>query len=157
MARIENPLLLSIYGQLVDKILAETQNIEEANERLRELGRTMAEQIYLTTDIVEKTKDEVLTREDVAKLVEVVFRVLFDRKPTEIDMETARGSVRVSDSNCVWCQDVNLEGMPGFGYCEVFSGILEAILKYKGVDARVFEETCRATGGVTCSWNVRLV
>ncbi len=156
MARIENPLLLSIYGQLVDKILAETKNIEEANERLRDLGRSMAEQIYLTTEIVDKTKDTVLTREDVAKLIEVVYKILFDRKPSEIDMESARGSVRISDTSCLWCQDVNLEGMRGFGYCEVFSGILQAILEYKGVEAKVFEETCKATGGASCSWNVRL-
>ncbi|MHA1215866.1 MAG: hypothetical protein ACTSPE_11305 [Candidatus Thorarchaeota archaeon] len=156
MARIENPLLLSIYGSLVDKILAETSNIEEANERLRELGRGMAEQIYLTTEIVEKTKETIMTREDVAKLIEVVYKVLYDRKPTEIDMESARGSVRISDKDCIWCQDVNLEGMRGFGYCEVFSGILEAILAFKGVEAKVFEESCKATGGSACSWNVRL-
>ncbi|MCF2136031.1 MAG: hypothetical protein K9W43_02225 [Candidatus Thorarchaeota archaeon] len=156
MARIENPLLLSIYGQLVDKILAETNNIEEANERLRDLGRSMAEQIYLTTEIVDKTKDTIMTREDVAKLIETVYKTLFDRKPSEIDMESARGSVRVTDTSCVWCQDVNLEGMRGFGYCEVFSGILQAILEYKGVEAKVFEETCKATGGAACSWNVRL-
>ncbi len=156
MARIENPLLLSIYGQLVDKILAETGNIEEANERLRELGRSMAEQIYLTTEIVDKTKDTVMTREDVAKLIETVYKTLFDKKPSEIDMESARGSVRVTDTSCIWCQDVNLEGMHGFGYCEVFSGILQAILEYKGVEAKVFEESCHATGGSACTWNVRL-
>ncbi|NHI83708.1 MAG: hypothetical protein EAX81_05345 [Candidatus Thorarchaeota archaeon] len=156
MAKIENPLLLSLYAQWVDGILAETDNIEDANERLRELGREMGSHIYLNTEIAEKTKDTVMTREDVSKLVETIYKVLFNKKPTDIDMKTARGSVRVTDDECVWCQDVTLEGMRGFGYCEGFSGIVEAILRFKGVEAEVFQESCRATGAGSCTWNIRL-
>jgi len=156
MPKTENPLLLSMYGQVVDKTLEQTKNIEEANARLREMGREMGRQIYLTTDLVEKTKETITTREDVTKLVDSLFRILFDRKPTEIDMESARGSVRVSDGSCVWCQEVNLEGMRGFGYCEVFSGILESILSFKGVESKVFEESCHALGAPVCTWNIRL-
>jgi hypothetical protein len=71
-------------------------------------------------------------------------------------MKTARGSIRVSDDDCLFCQEVNLEGMRGFGYCEVFSGILESILEFKGVDAKVFQELSRALGAEECVWNVRL-
>jgi hypothetical protein len=157
MPKIENPLLLSLYSYHVERVLAETSNIDEANQKLRDIGYEIGQQIYLNTEIVEKTKDNVTTREDVAKLIEVVFKVLYDRRPTDVDMRTARGSVRISDQNCVWCQEVNLEGMQGFGYCEIFSGILEAILEVKGVDARVFQEQSRATGANMCVWNVRLI
>ncbi len=156
MPKIENPLLLSFYAYYVDKILSETSNIDEANQRLRDLGRAIGQQIYLNTEIVEKTKDNVTTREDVSKLIEVVYKVLYNKKPTDVDMKTARGSVRISDKDCVWCQEVNLEGMRGFGYCEIFSGILESILEFKSVDAKVFQEMCRATGADICVWNVRL-
>ena len=157
MPKIENPLLISLYSYYVEKILAETESIEEANQRLRDLGKEIGEQVYLNTEIVEKTKDSVTTREDVAKLIETVYRVLFEKRPKDVDMKTARGSVRITDDQCVWCQEVNLEGMRGFGYCEVFSGILEQILEFKGVDAKVFQELSRATGADTCVWNVRLV
>ncbi|MHA1615115.1 MAG: hypothetical protein ACTSYJ_09740 [Candidatus Thorarchaeota archaeon] len=156
MPKIENPLLLSLYAHYVDKILSETSNIDEANQRLRDLGREIGEQIYLNTEIVEKTKASVTTREDVSKLIDVVYKILYDKKPTDVDMKTARGSVRISDKECVWCQEVNLEGMRGFGYCEIFSGILESILELKSVDAKVFQEMCRATGAEMCVWNVRL-
>ncbi len=156
MPKIENPLLLSFYAYYVDKILSETSNIDEANQKLRDLGREIGQQIYLNTEIVEKTKASVTTREDVAKLIDVVYKVLYDKKPTDVDMKTARGSVRISDKECVWCQEVNLEGMRGFGYCEIFSGILESILEFKSVDAKVFQEMCRATGADICVWNVRL-
>ena len=71
-------------------------------------------------------------------------------------MKTAEGSIRVSDGNCIFCQEVNLEGMRGFGYCEIFSGILEAILEFKGVDANVFQMYSRALGADECVWNIRL-
>jgi hypothetical protein len=157
MPKIENPLLISLYSYYVEKTLAETESIEEANERLRELGREIGQQVYLNTEIVEKTKDNVTTREDVAKLIETVYRVLYDKKPRDVDMKSARGSVRISDDNCVWCQEVNLEGMRGFGYCDIFSGVLESILEFKGVNAKVFQEMSRATGSEMCVWNVRLV
>jgi hypothetical protein len=157
MPKTENPLLLSLYAHYVDHVLAETSNIDQANQKLRDLGYDLGQQIYLNTDIVERTKDSVTTREDVAKLIEIVFKILYDKRPTDVDMRTARGSVRIADQNCVWCQEVNLEGMQGFGYCEIFSGILESILEFKGVDARVFQEQCRATGGAMCVWNVRLI
>lgn len=157
MPNIDNPLLLSFYAYYVDKILSETSNIDEANQRLRDLGHDIGQQIYLNTEIVDKTKANVTTREDVAKLIDVVYKVLYDKKPTDVDMKTARGSVRISDRECVWCQEVNLEGMRGFGYCEIFSGILETILEFKSVDAKVFQEMCRATGADMCVWNVRLV
>ena len=157
MPKIENPLLLSFYAYYVDKILSETSNIEEANQRLRDLGREIGQQIYLNTEIVEKTKANVTTREDVSKLIDVVYKILYDKKPSDVDMKTARGSVRISDKECVWCQEVSLEGMRGFGYCEIFSGILESILEFKSVDAKVFQEMCRATGADMCVWNVRLV
>ena len=157
MPKIENPLLISLYSHYVEKILAETESIEDANERLRELGREIGQQVYLNTEVVEKTKENVTTREDVAKLIEIVYRVLYDKKPRDVDMKTARGSVRISDDECVWCQEINLEGMRGFGYCEVFSGILESILEFKGVDAKVFQEMSKATGADACVWNVRLV
>ncbi len=156
MPKIENPLLLSFYAYYVDKILSETSNIEEANQRLRDLGREIGQQIYLNTEIVEKTKANVTTREDVSKLIDVVYKILYDKKPTDVDMKTARGSVRISDKECVWCQEVSLEGMRGFGYCEIFSGILESILEFKSVEAKVFQEMCRATGADMCVWNVRL-
>ncbi|TFG34699.1 hypothetical protein EU527_01880 [Candidatus Thorarchaeota archaeon] len=156
MPKIENPLLLSLYSYYVDKVLSETSNIDEANQKLRDLGREIGQQIYLNTEIVEKTKDSVTTREDVSKLIEVVFKALYDKKPSDVDMKTARGSVRISDTDCVWCQEINLEGMRGFGYCEIFSGILEQILEFKGVEAKVFQESCRATGSEVCVWNVRL-
>jgi hypothetical protein len=157
MPKIENPLLISLYSHYVEKILSETTSIDEANQRLRDLGTEIGQQVYLNTEIVEKTKDNVTTREDVAKLIEIVYRVLFDKKPKDIDMKTARGSVRITDDECVWCQEVNLEGMRGFGYCEVFSGILESVLQFKGVDAKVFQESSQATGAEACVWNVRLV
>lgn len=157
MPKIENPLLISLYSHYVEKVLAETNNIEEANQRLRDLGSEIGQQVYLNTEIVEKTKDNVTTREDVAKLIETTYRILFNKKPKDVDMKTARGSVRITDDQCVWCQEVNLEGMRGFGYCEVFSGILESILEFKGVDAKVFQEMSRATGADVCVWNVRLV
>lgn len=156
MPKTENPLLLGLYSYFVDKVLSETSNIDEANQKLRDLGREIGQQIYLNTEIVEKTKESVTTREDVAKLIEIVFKALYDKKPTDIDMKTARGSVRISDTSCVWCQDVNLEGMRGFGYCEIFSGILEQILQFKGVEAKIFQEMSRATGSDSCVWNVRL-
>jgi hypothetical protein len=157
MPKVDNPLLISLYSHYVEKILSETDSIDEANQRLRDLGSEIGQQIYLNTEIVEKTKDSVTTREDVAKLIEVVYKVLYDKKPKDIDMKTARGSVRITDDNCVWCQEVNLEGMRGFGYCEVFSGILQTILEFKGVDAKVFQEMSHATGADACVWNVRLV
>ena len=157
MADLENPLFVSLYGQIVEKILAETSNVEEANQKLRDLGKEMGSQLYLSTEIADKTKDNIVTREDVSKLIESLFKILFNKKPSDIDMETARGSIRVSDESCLFCQDVNLEGMRGFGYCEVFSGILESILEFKGVEATVFQELCRALGAQECVWNVRLV
>ncbi len=157
MPKIENPILISLYSHYVEKTLSETDNIDEANQRLRDLGREIGQQVYLNTEIVEKTKDTVNTREDVAKLIEIVYKILFNKRPKDVDMKTARGSVRITDDNCVWCQEVNLEGMRGFGYCEVFSGILESILEFKGVDAKVFQEMSRATGADACIWNVRLV
>ncbi len=157
MPKIENPILISLYSHYVEKTLSETDNIDEANQRLRDLAREIGQQVYLNTEIVEKTKDSVNTREDVARLIETVYKILFDKKPKDVDMKTARGSVRITDDNCVWCQEVNLEGMRGFGYCEVFSGILESILEFKGVDATVFQEMSRATGADACIWNVRLV
>ena len=156
MVKTENPLLLSLYGHIVDGILQETSNIEEANEQLRQIGATIGSNLYLNTEIAEKTKDTITTREDVSKLVEVVFRNLLDKKPTDIDMDSARGSIRVSDKDCVWCQEVNLEGMRGFGYCEIFSGIMGSILEFKGVQAKVFQELSKATGSETCIWNIRL-
>ena len=157
MPKTDNPLLLSLYAHYVDKVLSETTNIDEANQKLRDIGYEIGQQIYLNSEIAEKTKDSVTTREDVAKLIEVVFKTLYDKRPADVDMKTARGSVRISDQNCVWCQEVNLEGMHGFGYCEIFSGILESILEVKGVEARVFQEQSRATGANMCVWNVRLV
>ena len=157
MPKIENPLLISLYSYYVEKVLSETENIEEANQRLRDLGREIGQQVYLNTEIVEKTKDNVTTREDVAKLIEIIYRTLYEKKPRNVDMKTVRGSVRITDDACVWCQEVNLEGMRGFGYCEVFSGILESVLEFKGVDAKVFQEMSHATGADACVWNVRLV
>ncbi len=156
MVKTENPLLLSLYGHIVDGILQETSNIEEANDQLRQIGATIGSNLYLNTEIAEKTKDTITTREDVSKLVEVVFRTLLNRKPTDIDMDSARGSIRVSDKDCLWCQEVNLEGMRGFGYCEIFSGIMESILEFKGVQAKVFQEMSKATGSERCIWNIRL-
>ena len=122
MPKVENPLLVSFYANIVDKVLSETSNIDEANQKLRDLGHEIGQQIYLNTEIVDKTKD----------------------------------SVTISDKECIWCQEVHLEGMLGFGYCEIFSGILEKILEFKGVDAKVFQEMSRATGAEMCVWNVRL-
>ena len=156
MVKTENPLLLTIYGNIVDKILESTSNIEEANDQLRALGQELGSNLYLNTEIGDKTKDTISTREDVAKLVEVIFKILLDKKPTDIDMDSARGSIRVSDRDCVWCQEINIEGMRGFGYCEIFSGILQSILEFKGVDAKVFQELSKATGADACVWNIRL-
>ncbi|MFW9907106.1 MAG: hypothetical protein ACFFEF_00915 [Candidatus Thorarchaeota archaeon] len=156
MPKVENPLLLTIYTHMVEKILGETNNIEEANEHLRGVGREIGSHLYLNTEIADKTKDTINTREDVAKLVDVVYKVLYEKKPQDVDMDSARGSIRVSDRNCVWCQEVSLEGMRGFGYCEIFSGIMEAILEFKGVQAKVFQEMSRATGSDLCVWNIRL-
>lgn len=156
MAKIENPLLLTMYTHIVDKILEETKNIEEANEALREIGRSIGSHLYLNTEIVDKTKETITTREDVAKLVDVVYKILYNKRPQDVDMDSARGSIRVSDKNCVWCQEISLEGMRGFGYCEIFSGIMESILQFKGVQAKVFQEMSRATGSDHCVWNVRL-
>jgi hypothetical protein len=156
MAKIENPLFLSLYAYNVEKVLEQTSNIDEANQKLRDLGADLGQHLFLNTEIANKTKDTIQTREDVSKLIETSFKILFDRKPTECDMESARDSIRVADKDCVFCQDVNLEGMRGFGYCEVFSGILESLLKLKGVDVKVFQEMSKATGSEMCVWNVRL-
>jgi hypothetical protein len=156
MAKIENPLFLSLYAHSVEAVLEKTNNIDAANQQLRDLGRGLGQHLFLNSEIASKTKDTIQTREDVTKLIEVTFRTLFNRKPSDLDMESARGSVRVADKDCIFCQEVNLEGMRGFGYCEVFSGILEALLEFKGVESKVFQEMSKATGADMCVWNVRL-
>ncbi|MHA2374963.1 MAG: hypothetical protein ACXAB9_02275, partial [Candidatus Thorarchaeota archaeon] len=65
MPKTENPLLLTLYSHIVDGVLDATSNIEEANQRLREIGSEIGSQMYLNTEISEKTKDTVTTREDV--------------------------------------------------------------------------------------------
>jgi hypothetical protein len=84
MPKTDNPLLLSLYGHYVEEVLSKTSNIDEANEALRELGRSLGQQIYLNTEIVEKTKDNITTREDVAKLIDVIFRALSVLKMTTV-------------------------------------------------------------------------
>lgn len=76
MAKIQNPLLLTLYSKYVDEVLSSTASIEDANQRLRDLGREIGSQVYLTTEIVDKTKDTVSTREDVAKLMDAIFKSL---------------------------------------------------------------------------------
>jgi hypothetical protein len=145
-----------MYSHTVERILETTSNIEEANEALRQMGRDIGSTLYLNTEIADKTKDTITTREDVARLADVVYKVLYDKRPNDVDMDSARGSIRISDKNCIWCQEVSLEGMRGFGYCEIFSGIMESILEFKGVQAKVFQEMSKATGADMCVWNVRL-
>ncbi|MHA2301415.1 MAG: hypothetical protein ACXACD_10720, partial [Candidatus Thorarchaeota archaeon] len=88
MTKIENPLFVSLYAQWVDKILGETSNIDEANQSLRDMGKEMGSSLYLTTELASKTKDTVMTREDVAKLIDNLYKLLFDRKPTDVDMKS---------------------------------------------------------------------
>ncbi len=153
MPKIENPLLVSLYSQWVGRVLSETNTIEEANEKLREVGREMGFQLYLSTELAERT-NSVSGGEDVPRLIDSIFRLLHNRKPSNVDYSSA-DTVRIVDKNCIWCQDITLEGMHGFGYCEGFSGVLEAILEFKGVEARVSQELCRATGDDNCTWNIR--
>ncbi|MFQ5831791.1 MAG: hypothetical protein ACE5H4_03725 [Candidatus Thorarchaeota archaeon] len=155
MPKLENPLFVSLYSQMVGRVLSETNNIEEANQKLRDLGREMGYHIYLSTELAEKTKETATSDEDISKLVDSIFRALYNKRPTSID-RTSKGSVRVTDKDCIWCQDITLEGMRGFSYCEGLSGILESILEFKGVEAKVFQELCRATGAETCTWNIRV-
>lgn len=66
-----------------------------------------------------------------------------------------RKTIKFSDERCVICEGVEIADMPGLQYCNLLSGVFQAVLGLRGFKGTTYQETCRALGDPECMWTTK--
>jgi len=152
--KVSQKILQSLYEFYSNQLFMNTSDPAEINSKLREAGLFVGERLLV--DYADRIKKHAGKFEEFASTLALAYKVNAGHEPTEAYYDPEKRSVIISDTNCAFCEGVELpEDLKEIHYCEIVSGIFEAVLQLRGFQGTVEEISCKTHGAKACTWELR--
>ncbi len=154
ISKVSKPLFQATYRELMNILIETSENVSAINEKMKAIGFKVGEDLLM--EYAEKIGKHAGTFAEFSSTLQLAYKVNSGQEFTKVDISDDGTVVRFSDDHCVLCEGVEITDMPGLQYCNLISGVFQAVMDLRGFDAEAYQESCRALGDSTCTWVIRL-
>ena len=152
MPKVARPLLQSIYRELMNIIILTSENDDEINEKIMDVGKNLAETLFM--DYADRISKHADTFTELSETLGLAYKVNTGQEFTDISVIEDSKEIRFVDDNCILCEGVDVRGN-NIMYCNIVAGVFDAVLNLKDINGISYQETCKASGDHTCTWVVK--
>lgn len=153
--KIAKPLFQATYRELMNFLIQTSGNVDEINHKMKDIGFKVGE--FLLMDYAEKIKKHAKAFHEFGGTLQLAYKVNSGQDFTSVWMSDDKRVIKFTDKKCPICEGVQIKDMPGLQYCNLVSGVFQAVLDLRGFKGEAFQESCRAVGDEHCTWTIRLL
>ena len=151
--KVSKPLFQAIYREMMNLLMATSTSVEEINAKVKEIGFHVGEHLLL--DYAERIRQHAKEFHEFSSTLQLAYRVNSGQEFTSVRIGDDGKTIKFTDDNCPICEGVEITDMPGLQYCNLVSGVFQAVLDLRGFRGETYQESCRALGDDTCTWVIR--
>jgi predicted hydrocarbon binding protein len=152
--KVSRPLFQSMYRELLNHLISTSESVDAINSKLLDMGYKVGE--HLLMDYAERIRAHAKAFDEFSGTLHLAYKVNSGQEFTSIWLSDDKRSVKFSDDDCPLCEGVHITDMPGLQYCNLVSGVFQAVLDLRGFNGEAYQESCKAVGDGTCTWTIRL-
>jgi predicted hydrocarbon binding protein len=153
--KVAKPLFQATYRELMNYLIQTSSNVDEINRKLKDIGFKVGE--YLLMDYAERIRKHAQAFHEFGSTLQLAYKVNSGQEFTSIWVSEDRRMIKFTDKDCPICEGVEIKDMPGLQYCNLVSGVFQAVLTLRGFNGESYQESCRALGDEVCTWTIRLL
>ncbi len=150
--KVSKPLFQATYRELMNHLIQTSSNVDEINNRMKEIGFRVGE--HLLMDYADRIRKHAAEFHEFANTLQLAYRVNSGQEFTAVWVSEDKNTIKFIDTNCVLCEGVHIDDMPGLQYCNLISGVFKAVLDLRGFKGEAYQESCRAVGDEVCTWTI---
>lgn len=151
--KVSLPLFQAMYRELMNYFIQTSPNVDDINRRVKEVGFRVGE--HLLMDYAEKIKKHAKKFHEFASTLQLAYSVNSGQRFTNVWVSSDRKTLKFTDAKCPICEGVQITDMPGLQYCNLISGVFQAVLDLRGFKGETYQESCRAVGDDVCTWVIK--
>ncbi|MCF2136027.1 MAG: hypothetical protein K9W43_02205 [Candidatus Thorarchaeota archaeon] len=152
--KVAKPLFQATYRELMNILIQTSDTVDEINEKMKAIGFKVGEDLLM--EYADKIGKHAGTFAEFSSTLQLAYKVNSGQPFTRIDISEDGTVVRFTDEHCVLCEGVEITDMPGLQYCNLISGVFQAVMDLRGFNAEAYQESCKALGDSACTWTIRL-
>ncbi|MFW9907110.1 MAG: hypothetical protein ACFFEF_00935 [Candidatus Thorarchaeota archaeon] len=152
--KISKTLYQATYRELQNLLMATSTSVDEINRKMKDIGFRVGETLLM--DYADRIREHAVTFSEFASTLQLAYKVNSGQLFTNIWISPDKKTIKFTDDNCPICAGVVITDMPALQYCNIVSGVFDAVMKLRGFSAESYQEACRAIGDDTCTWTLNL-
>lgn len=150
--KVAKTLFQATYRELQNNIMGSSESVDAMNQKMKEIGFRVGETLLM--DYADRIREHAVSFAEFSKTLQLAYKVNSGQEFTDVHVSADERTIKFTDSKCVICEGVHITDMPGLQYCNLISGVFDAVLSLRGFKANSFQESCRALGDKTCTWTL---
>jgi len=151
--KVSKTLFQATYRELQNMLMITSESVDEINRKMKEVGFKVGETLLM--DYADRIKDHAASFAEFSNTLQLAYKVNSGQDFTDVWISDDERTIKYTDANCPICEGVEITDMPGLQYCNLVSGVFDAVMKLRGFEAESFQESCKALGDNVCTWTLR--
>ncbi|MFX0107744.1 MAG: hypothetical protein ACFE7R_05655 [Candidatus Hodarchaeota archaeon] len=148
--KVSKVLFQASYRELMNLLMSTSESVEEINRKMKDIGFRVGETLLM--DYADRIRQHAGSFDEFANTLGLAYKVNSGQEFTSINVTDDRRTIRFIDEDCPICAGVVITDMPGLQYCNIVSGVFDAVMKLRGFQAESYQESCKALGDDVCTW-----
>ena len=150
---VSKPLFQAIYREPMNNLMSSSKTVGVINQRLKEIGFRVGEHVSL--DYAEKIRQHASEFHEFGKTLQLAYRVNSGQPISSVWMSDDKRTLKFTDTDRQICEGAEITDMLGLQYCNLISGVLQAVLDLRGFKGESYQESCKALGDADCTWTIK--
>ncbi len=151
--KVAKTLYQATYREMMNLLMSGSESVDAINKKVKEIGFKVGETLLM--DYADRISEHAGTFVEFSNTLQLAYKVNSGQEFTRIDVSDDGQTIKFTDAKCVICEGVQIDDMPGLQYCNLVSGVFDAVMKLRGFEAESYQESCRALGDSVCTWTLR--
>ncbi len=153
--KVSKPLFQAIYREMMNQLMASSDSVQEINQKIKDIGFKVGEHLLL--DYAEKIKEHAAEFHEFGSTLQLAYKVNSGQDFSDVWVSDDRTTLKFTDADCPICEGVVITDMPGLQYCNLISGVFQAVLDLRGFTGQTYQESCKALGDKECVWTIKRI
>ena len=132
--------------------MASSESVDAMNQKMKDIGFRVGETLLM--DYADRIREHAVSFAEFSKTLQLAYKVNSGQEFTDVKVSPDERTIKFTDDKCAICAGVHITDMPGLQYCNLISGVFDAVLSLRGFKANSFQESCKALGDQTCTWTI---
>lgn len=152
--KVSKTLYQATYREMMNLLMAGSASVDEINKKVKDIGFKVGETLLM--DYADRIRQHAVSFVEFSNTLQLAYKVNSGQEFTRVEISDDKRVIKFTDADCPICSGVVITDMPGLQYCNLISGVFDAVMELRGFSAESYQEACKALGDEVCTWTLKL-